>query len=101
MKPLLTYIALFMILLISFQRIHAQTDTLGTSFFFTDFSNGTLPEDWKSSVPGYNASVREQAFELSISKSTGSDHYTHGFILKIGYKRKYWNRMHYNSVILG
>ncbi|MCK5462265.1 MAG: hypothetical protein KAI95_04585, partial [Bacteroidales bacterium] len=69
---------LFLILLIGFQRIQAQTDTLRTTFFFTDFSNGTLPEGWKSSVPGYTASVREQAFELSISKSTGSDHYTLG-----------------------
>ncbi|HEC44878.1 MAG TPA: T9SS type A sorting domain-containing protein [Bacteroides sp.] len=73
-----TYTILSLVLLNSLQRIHAQSDIQGASFYYTDFSNAALPEGWKSSMPGYHASVKIQAFELSISKSSAGEHYTFG-----------------------
>jgi len=77
-SPLHTFTILSLVLLSSLQRIQAEPEIGGTSLYYTDFSNDTLPEGWKSSMPGYQASVTGQAFELSIAKSSAEEHYTFG-----------------------
>ena len=77
-SPLYTFTFLSLVLLSSLQRIQAEPEIGGTSLYYTDFSNDTLPEGWKSSMPGYQASVTGQAFELSIAKSSAEEHYTFG-----------------------
>lgn len=65
-------------LLCCVQKTHAQAVIPETSYYYTDFSDGTLPAGWETTAPGYSAAVVEQAFELSISKTSSGDHYTLG-----------------------
>ncbi len=68
-----------------------------TPYYYTDFSEGTLPDGWEPSKPGYNASVENQVFELEISKTSAGDHYTFGNLFVEDFDMRPYMTLSYRS----
>jgi len=97
MKVLIANIFISIIIFCNYQITYAQGDVIGKSYYYTDFSDGTLPEAWSTSVPGYNAAIVEQAFELSISKNSSNDTYILGNLFVEDFDLRPYMTIEYSS----